>query len=85
MPVLAWLAAGLRSGLLPAATQQAHQLACALLEVVVGVLPADFRHAMDTQQDLTPQLKREANRLLKQLGPTGTSRTCHTCRIWPMP
>jgi hypothetical protein len=38
LPVLAWLAAGLRSGLPPAATQQAHELACALLGVMTQVL-----------------------------------------------
>jgi hypothetical protein len=38
LPVLAWLAAGLRSRLPPAATQQAHELTCALLGVVSRVL-----------------------------------------------
>jgi hypothetical protein len=39
MPVLAWLASGLSSGLPPAASVQAHEMACVLLGVVALVLP----------------------------------------------
>jgi hypothetical protein len=71
MPVLAWLAAGLRSGLPPVATQQAHELACALLGVVTAVLPHTLKQQLGLQQDPNPQVRGKAVLLLEQLGTIG--------------
>lgn len=70
LPVLTWLAAGLSSGLPPAATQQAYETACALLGVMGLVLSHDMRVTLISQQ-LTPQQKRNAADVLQHLGPPG--------------
>jgi hypothetical protein len=75
MPVLAWLAAGLRSGLPPAATQQAHAMACALLGVVMRVLPDKGQLASTTEPSPMPLETRA--RLLEQLGTTGEPSDLH--------
>jgi hypothetical protein len=68
MPVLAWLAAGLSSGLPPAASQQAHEMACVLLGVVALVVPPSLEAP---QAPPTPAELIEAWRLLLQeLGPS---------------
>jgi hypothetical protein len=80
MPVLAWLAAGLRKGLPPAATEEAHNLACSLLGVVCGVLPRILQVQMGAVPLPNPQVPAGAVRLLEQLGPAGGS-TLHVMLI----
>jgi hypothetical protein len=82
MPVLAWLAAGLRSSLPPAATQQAHEMACALLRLVSQAVPSETQKELEKlgpQEEPSPHLKRTATGYLKQLGTTG-EQTRHLCR-----
>jgi hypothetical protein len=71
MPVLTWLAAGLRSGLPPSATQQAHEMACALLGVVSGVLSKTALHELGTPGKPNPQVIFTAKQALEQLGAFG--------------
>lgn len=82
MPVLTWLAAGLRSGLPSGATQQAHEMACALLGVVTSVLPDQMMHALGTQPVLSPHIMQAAAGMLAQLGSAGEllldqARSCY--------
>jgi hypothetical protein len=65
MPVLAWLAAGLRSGLSATATQQAHEMACVLLWVVSRSMPDD----VESSQGNVGQ--HETALILQQLGTPG--------------
>jgi hypothetical protein len=65
MPVLAWLAAGLCTGLPPAATQQAYEMACALMGVVTAMLPDRTRNEMGGTD------RAAVGHLLQQLGKTG--------------
>jgi hypothetical protein len=71
MPVLTWLAAGLRSGLPPAATQQAHEMACALLWVVSQVVSFETQQALAAQEVPSAHIKRTATGYLRHLGTTG--------------
>lgn len=66
MPVLAWLASGLRSGLPATATQQAHEMACWLLKVVTRALP----DIIERSEAPYP----ESACTLQQLGDPGASR-----------
>lgn len=76
MPVLTWLAAGLRSGMSLSATQQAHEMACLLLGVVSRVLFHDVQVALAHQEVPDPHLKRVATGYLRQLGSTGEHEPC---------
>jgi hypothetical protein len=81
MPVLAWLAAGLRSGLPPAATQQAYAMACALLGVVTAVLPDHLRAEYRSTESL-PRERGAVNQRLLQLGSTGAQAGLCVCSCW---
>jgi hypothetical protein len=69
MPVLAWLGDGLSSGLGPAVSQQALEVACMLLGVVA--LAAGALNERRSQGRLPPHVAQEAARLLRQLGAFG--------------
>jgi hypothetical protein len=71
MPVLAWLAAGLRSDLPSSATQQAHGMACALLGVVSRVLSDTALRELGKPGGPDPQVMHTAKGALEQLGPFG--------------
>jgi hypothetical protein len=71
MPVLAWLAAGLRSGLPPAATEQAHELACALLEVASRVLPDAALQNLSTSGAASSRSTSAAQKAVQKLGSFG--------------
>jgi hypothetical protein len=73
MPVLAWLAEGLSSGLPPAASRQAIELACTLLSVVSQVLPSSMQEQVLSSggTNQATGLAAKASRLLEQLGPLG--------------
>jgi hypothetical protein len=68
MPVLAWLAAGLSSGLPPTAQQQAHEMACALLGVVSLVVPGSLQTDLWVKYPIRQNDQTKAERLLQQLG-----------------
>jgi hypothetical protein len=71
LPVLGWLAAGLRSGLPPAATQQAHEMACMLLGVVARVLPDSLQLQLVGGGAPSTAMKQKISCTLQQLGNTG--------------
>jgi hypothetical protein len=68
MPVLGWLAAGLSSGLPPAACQQAHEMACVLLGVVSTAVPARLQTDLWAERSSGQTDRNKAVRLLQQLG-----------------
>jgi hypothetical protein len=71
VPVLGWLAKGLSSGLPPAASKQAYNLACALLGVLFRQLPWRIQGQLYAGPNAGAPVKREADLLLRQLGPRG--------------
>jgi hypothetical protein len=74
MPVLAWLAAGLGSGLPPAAQQQALDLVSVLLGVVSLVVPDSVKGRVWSGAMYTPEVlaaEADALRLLHTLGSLG--------------
>jgi hypothetical protein len=70
MPVLAWLAAGLSSGLPPVATQQAHEMTCALIGVMVLVVPMSMEARLLDDESGSQEVQREVLHMLRQLGST---------------
>jgi hypothetical protein len=91
MPVLVWLAIGLRSGLPPAATEKAHEMACALLGVVSAVLPDEMTQALAQQQHFSqPDIMQTASSMVAQLGSVGKGTNSFAgtqahCTWWPHP
>jgi hypothetical protein len=73
MPVLAWLAAGLRSGLPPAAHQQALEMTSMLLGVVSLVVPDSVKKRVWGPMYTPPVLAAEAEALalMQTLGTLG--------------
>jgi len=80
MPVLGWLANGLSSGLPPAATKQAYELACAMLGVVYRQLPWSIQDKLWAGPDLAITVKMIADSLLQRLGARGEC-DWQCCRI----
>lgn len=68
MPVLAWLAAGLRSSLPSAAVQQAHEMACLLLMVTAGVTGSDLLPLTGDRGVASARGQCMASRTLRELG-----------------
>jgi hypothetical protein len=79
MPVLVWLAAGLRSGLSPAATKQAHEMACSLLGVVSRVFPEAVLGKLATHGGPSPQDRITSQEAIKQLGTFGELQQPQKC------
>jgi hypothetical protein len=73
MPVLAWLAAGLRSGLPAAAQRQAQEVACVLLGVLSLVVPGSLGGRLYQDPGTAARQSAEAAglRLLQTLGAFG--------------
>jgi hypothetical protein len=69
LPVLAWLAEGLSSGLPPDFSRQAYDMACALLGVVYRQLPRSIQ--MQLWPNAAVGVRMTAGSLLRKLGPNG--------------
>jgi hypothetical protein len=81
MPVLAWLADGLSSGLPAATSLQAHDMVCVLLGVVSLVVPSRLQTKLWDDAGCDQQTLDKAVRLLQQLG--GNLGACLTNKALP--
>jgi hypothetical protein len=71
MPVLAWLAAGLRNSLSPDGIELAHEMACALLGVVSRVFSEGTLQKLEVPGGPGPRILHTVKRAVKQLAPFG--------------